>query len=214
MTHSVVCVEANVWAFIAVDVALILVPGPDFALVSRNTLRGGRRAGIFTAFGANLGLVIWGLATVLGLAALLAASATAYSVVKYAGAAYLITLGVLTLWRSVARKASDPRRWRASSSPVSTKSALSQGLVGSLLNPKSAVLYTALLPQFIPESAPLLPNLLLLAVINTVLALIWFCFCAIALDWLQRRLGAVLRWVERASGLLLVALGLRVASTR
>jgi threonine/homoserine/homoserine lactone efflux protein len=83
-----------------------------------------------------------------------------------------------------------------------------------LLNSKSAVLYTALLPQFIPEGAPLLPNLVLLAAINTVLALTWFCLCVVALDWLQRRLGAALRWIERASGLLLLALCVRVAVTK
>lgn len=202
------------WAFLALDVALIVMPGPDFALVSRNTLRGGRRAGIGTAVGANAGLVIWGLAAVTGLAALLSASATVYSVVKYAGAAYLVALGLHTLWHSMTGTPLSPSSGSAPGGALSMASALRQGLLGSLLNPKSAVLYTALLPQFIPGGAPLLPNLLVLAAINTALALTWFCLCVFALDWLQRRLGAAMQWIERASGVLLVAFGMRVAATK
>lgn len=202
--------HAHLTAFLAVDLVLILVPGPDFALVSRNTLRGGRRAGMLTALGANLGLVGWGIAAVLGLATLLAASAAAYSIVKLAGAVYLIVLGAQTLWRAWKHHSSVRHNQSAASS--SSLAVFRQGLVNSLLNPKSAVLYTSLLPQFIPSHAAVLPNLALLAAINTVLALAWFCLCAATLDWLNAHLKRAMRWIERISGILLIALGLRIAT--
>ncbi len=200
-------------AFIATDLLLVLTPGPDFALVSRNAMRGGRRAGIATALGANLGLLVWAAATVLGLASLLAASAVAYSIVKYAGAAFLVVLGVWTIVQAARRHgsgktdpATDDRRLT-----VGAGKAFRQGLLGSLLSPKSALLYTALLPQFVPTHAPLLPNLLVLAAINSVLALIWFTVCALAFDALARRMRRWLRHVEICSGTVLVGVGIKLA---
>jgi threonine/homoserine/homoserine lactone efflux protein len=202
--------QANVGAFLAIDLVIILVPGPNFALISRNTLRGGRDAGILTGLGATVGLLGWGAATVLGLATLLAASSTAYEIVKVAGAAYLVVLGARTLWRS--RHRQEPTRPDLSHAAPPRGALFRQGLLNSLLNPKSAVLYTSLLPQFIPSHAPLLPNLVVLAAINTTLGLTWFCVCAFALHWVYTHLWVAMRWIERVSGVLLIALGIRVAT--
>ena len=137
--------DAQVLAFCGVALVLAMTPGPDMALILRNTLRGGRAAGMRTVVGTSVGLVGWGLATALGVAAVLAASATVFTVLKIAGGIYLVYLGIQTL-RSL-RRGIEPQ----SHMHQRQGSAFRQGLLTNLLNPKLAVVFTTLLPQFISE---------------------------------------------------------------
>src|SRR6266542_650433 len=139
-------VAGQLAAFLGVSTIVIVTPGPDTALTIRNTLLGGRRAGIVSAMGVSSGQAAWTLATAAGIAALLAASEPAFVAVKVAGAAYLVLLGAQSLLRALRRKSQPasavPRE------PLTARAAFRQGLISNLGNPKMAVFFTSLLPQF------------------------------------------------------------------
>ncbi|MGI8586057.1 MAG: LysE family translocator [Thermoleophilaceae bacterium] len=205
----------SAFAFAGVAALLTISPGADMALVTRAALADGRGPAFATTLGICLGLVLWALASAVGLAALLSASATAFLVVKVAGATYLVALGVLALRRALrggpaggaggvaSAPARHPRRG----------SAFRQGLVSNLLNPKIAVFYTTVLPQFIAPGDPALAVSLVLVVIHVCLTLAWLSGYAYAVA----RAGEVLRRpiVRRAldalTGAVLVGLGVRLA---
>src|SRR3954454_2733012 len=141
------------WAFVGVAALVIVTPGPDTALTVRNALLGGRRAGVATAAGVALGLAVWTAAASAGLAALLVASEPAFVAVKLAGAAYLVLLGLQTLvhaWRGRPAVADGERE----AARLRPGVALRQGLLNDLGNPKIAVFFTTLLPQFAPPHGP------------------------------------------------------------
>jgi threonine/homoserine/homoserine lactone efflux protein len=137
--------------FLAVAVVVVITPGADMALVTKNALLHGRRPALATAVGINLGILFWTAAAALGLAALIAASQTAFTAIKLAGAAYLIFLGLQALRASRAdQRANLPASVGA---PISGRVALRQGLVSNLLNPKIAIFFTSLLPQSLAPTA-------------------------------------------------------------
>jgi threonine/homoserine/homoserine lactone efflux protein len=198
-------IDSQLLAFAGVALVLTLTPGPDMALVLRNTLRGGRAAGFRTVAGIALGLVGWATASAVGVAAVLAASATVFTALKLAGAVYLVYLGVQSL-RSLRRGEERDGAPRRAGSPFR------QGLVTNLLNPKLAVLFTTLLPQFISSDDPAAKSALLAGI-----------FVAIGLTWLVTYtliIGAVARsrtfrrTSEAISGVLLIGLGVRLAVER
>jgi threonine/homoserine/homoserine lactone efflux protein len=199
--------DGQVLAFVIVACVITLSPGPDMALVLRNGLRGGRSAALRTVAGIAVGLVGWAAATALGVAAVLAASATVFTALKIAGGAYLVYLGVQTLLavrRGAEPPAGEPRR---GGSPFR------QGLVTNLLNPKLAVLFTTLLPQFISEDDPALAKSLLLAGLFVAIGLTWLVAYA-HLVAVVGRSPRLRRAVEAVSGAVLVALGVRLAVDR
>jgi threonine/homoserine/homoserine lactone efflux protein len=197
-------------AFLAVALVVICTPGPDTALTVRNSLLGSRRAGIFTALGVSTGQLVWTLAASVGIAALLVASEPAFQALKLAGAAYLIWLGVQTLWSVVRRRPRerDLDRRRA----LSPRQAWRQGVASNLGNPKSAAFFTSLLPQFGDSFVVLLA----LGLLYSALTLTWLTSYAVAVA----RAGEVLRRerVRRAldavTGAVLVAFGIRLAAER
>jgi RhtB (resistance to homoserine/threonine) family protein len=199
--------DAQLLAFVGVAVVLTLTPGPDMALVLRNTLRGGRAAGLRTIGGIAVGLLGWATASALGVAAVLAASATVFTVLKLAGAAYLVYLGVQAL-RAV-RRDHQP----AAQAPRRTGSPFRQGLVTNLLNPKLAVLFTTLLPQFISPDDPAVAKSVLLAGIFVSIGLTWLVTYTYIVS-LVARSRVFRRVTEAVSGVVLVALGVRLAFER
>ena len=141
-----------VFPFLAVAALVIVVPGQDTALTIRNTLGGGRRAGVATAGGVSCGQAIWAIATTLGLAALLVASEPVYLALRALGAAYLVWLGASCLWRAL--RGSGKLAASATAAPhLSAGAAFRQGIISNLGNPKMAVFFTSLLPQFTPAHA-------------------------------------------------------------
>jgi threonine/homoserine/homoserine lactone efflux protein len=194
-------------AFLGVAVVVIVTPGQDTALTVRNTLAGGRRAGVRTAFGVVGGQAVWALAASAGVAALLVASEPAFVALKYAGAAYLIYLGGQALWTAVRRRPpAQPGPARAARGRE-----LRQGLLSNLGNPKMAVFFSSLLPQFGDSFAALLA----LGLLFCSLTLVWLTAYAFAVaragDVLRR--PCVRRTIEAVTGTALVALGVRLAAS-
>jgi threonine/homoserine/homoserine lactone efflux protein len=200
--------EASLWAFLGVSISVIVTPGPDTAVMVRNAL-GGARAGLFTSLGIVTGQVIWVLATSVGLVALLVASAPVFAAVKFAGAAYLIWLGVQTL-RAAMRARGNAAE--ATATGVSARTAYLQGLVSDLGNPKMALFFSSLLPQFAPAGAGAFAALVGFGLAFCVLAFTWLAVYALAVaragDILRR--PAIRRWLEGVMGAVLVALGVRL----
>ena len=156
-------------AFLGVSALVIMTPGPDTAITIRNTLTGGRAGGLATALGIATGQAIWALATSAGIVALLVASEPLFQAVKYAGAAYLVWLGLQSL-RSAFRPAAGQGAI-AAARPPTPGSAFSQGLVSDLSNPKMAAFFTSLLPQFVPPDTASFVGLILLGLLFSLLTL-------------------------------------------
>jgi threonine/homoserine/homoserine lactone efflux protein len=200
--------------FVALAIVVIVTPGPDTALTIRNTLIGGRPAGIATAVGVALGQATWSVATSAGVAALLVAAEPAFAALKLAGAAYLAYLGAQSLWsafRSRPAAATDPSVGR-----VRATVALRQGILSNLSNPKMAVFFPSLLPQFVVTDAPPFLALLALGIAFCVMTLTWLTAYAFAVaragDMLRR--STIRRTIEAITGVVLVAFGIRVATQR
>ena len=198
--------DAQVLAFAGVALVLSVTPGPDMALVLRNSLRGGRPAAFRTILGIGAGLLGWAAATALGVAAVLAASSTVFTVLKIVGGAYLVVLGVQTL---LALRRGEERVME----PGRPGSPFRQGLVTNLLNPKLAVFFTTLLPQFISEGDPALAKSMLLAGVFVGIGMTWLVIYAYAVGTVARS-PRFRRIVETISGVVLVALGARLAIDR
>jgi RhtB (resistance to homoserine/threonine) family protein len=195
--------------FLVLSVLLILIPGPDTAVVTKNALLGGRRGGLLTAAGVSTGLAIWTAAAALGIAALLRASAFAFLALKVAGAIYLVWMGIQML-RTKDFSAAPL------GSPARGRRALRQGLLSDLGNPKIAVFFTSFLPQFVDPHASAFLSLLLLGGIFAVLTFLWLA----AYGWLVGRGASVLRRpgvrrvLDRVTGVVLIGFGIRLAFER
>jgi threonine/homoserine/homoserine lactone efflux protein len=211
--------------FLPGSILITVVPGADMALIMRQVFVGGTALAQRTIFGNLTGLVVHATALAVGLSALLVASAEAYTVVKLAGAAYLIFLGLqslLSAWR--ARKCTAPASGavgdataslgaaRARTVP-SMRTAYFQGVISTVLNPKPALLFLTFLPQFVDTARPVLPQIMFLAGVHIVIGLVWLTIYAHLVHRAHRTLtrSDVKRWLEGATGVVLIALGLRVA---
>jgi threonine/homoserine/homoserine lactone efflux protein len=195
--------------FLGVIILLTITPGADMAMVSRSVFMGGRRDAFATTLGIGAGCLIWALASAAGVAAVLAASETAYDALRLVGAGYLVWLGVqslLTAWRGH----DDEQRSRARPS----RSPFRQGLLTNLFNPKIALFYTTFLPQFIGPGDPVLLLSVAMAGVHIVLGIVWLSAYAWLLDRAVEafRGSRVRRALDALTGAVLVALGIRVAA--
>ena len=198
-------------AFVGISAVVICTPGQDTALTIRNTLGGGRRGGVATATGVALGQAIWTLAASAGVVAVLSASEPAFRALKLAGAAYLVYLGAQSLVAALRRRRHDLRVREAP--PTKTGGALRQGVFSNLGNPKMAVFFASLLPQFAGGESASFLALLALGLLFCSLTLAWLTLYAFAIDRLRRFLGGpVRRALDAVTGLVLVALGIRLAT--
>jgi threonine/homoserine/homoserine lactone efflux protein len=230
---------SSLLAFIPVALLLTLIPGADTALVTRNALALGLRGARWTILGICTGCLIHATASALGLSAILATSARAYEIVKYAGAAYLVWIGVQGI-RGAGRSADpSPALGMTTSADPSTSLGMTavsadpstsvgmtatlraghpftQGFLTNILNPKVALFYLTFLPQFIPTGAPILRTSLLLAMIHNALGFAWLSIYARFVDRLRVALTRPLvkAWLERVTGGALVLLGARLAWSR
>lgn len=231
-------------AFLGISILIIVTPGQDTALTIRNTLLGQRGGGISTAAGVSTGQLIWTIATSAGLAALLTASEPIFTALKLAGAAYLVFLGLQALYGAFVRPARrfpsphkgsqspSPRAGSESLSPlVGFKSASStdaggsgwellrpyrQGLLSNLGNPKMVVFFSSLLPQFVTRGQVTFLSLFLLGVIFCSMTFVWLTGYAAVVarvgDILRR--DRIRRAMEAMTGLVLIGVGLRLATER
>jgi threonine/homoserine/homoserine lactone efflux protein len=209
-------IDGELLSFVVVAGILTVMPGADMALVARNVLTHGRRAGYVTSVGISVGLVIHAIASAVGLSAILLTSATLFSAVKLAGAAYLVALGIVSIRQALRRVPVEPGAAGGRTPRSSTAHALAQGLLSNLLNPKVALFYLTLLPQFIRPGDPVLARSLLLAGVHVVLGLVWLATYAYFLGRLGETLRRprVRRALEGVTGVLLIGLGARLAWER
>jgi threonine/homoserine/homoserine lactone efflux protein len=204
-------VDGSLVAFLSISVVVIATPGQDTALTIRNTLGGGRGSGVATAGGIALGQAVWTVAASAGVVALLTASEPVFRALKLAGAAYLVYLGAQSLWAAIGRRAAAHAV--RSSAPMSPTRALRQGVLSNLGNPKMAVFFASLLPQFAPEGSASFAVLLALGFLFCTMTFAWLTFYAFAVASLSRLLtGTVRRALDAVTGVVLVALGLRLAT--
>ena len=196
-------------AFLGISILVIVTPGQDTALTIRNSLLGGRRAGVLTAAGVATGQAVWALAASIGVAALIVAFEPAFVALKLAGAAFLIYLGAQALYGALRGRHVQQR---TASGALESRAALRQGLISNLGNPKMAVFFTSLLPQFGTSFSALLA----LGLVFCTLTLVWLAAYAFAVakagDVLRR--PAIKRAFDAVLGVVLVALGLRLATER
>jgi threonine/homoserine/homoserine lactone efflux protein len=202
-------------AFLGASAIVIMTPGPDTALTIRNTLLGGRTGGVCAALGVSFGQIIWAFATSLGIVALLVASEPLFLAVKYAGAAYLVFLGGQALYAALRSSGKGngavfPRPARQRLSPLAS---LRQGIISDLGNPKMAVFFASLLPQFAAEPATF-SSLMLLGLVFSLMTFCWLAAYATVVakagDVLMR--PRIRRTIEGVTGAVLIALGLRIAA--
>jgi threonine/homoserine/homoserine lactone efflux protein len=209
--------EINLVAFLGVSILVIVTPGQDTALTIRNTLLGGRGAGVATAAGVSTGQLTWTIATSAGLAALLVASEPVFTVLKWAGAAYLVFLGLQALRAAFF---APPRSGQ--SVPALARGGASgwgfyrQGVLSNLGNPKMVVFFSSLLPQFVTQGRATFASLLLLGLIFCSMTFAWLSVYAVVVarvgDFLRR--DRIKRALEATTGLVLIGLGLRLATER
>ena len=191
--------------FVLVAAVVICTPGPDTALTIRNTLLGGRANGFRTAAGVAFGQALWTLAASAGIAALVAASQPVFTAIRVIGAAYLVWLGVQALIAAVRGRRHEER-------PRGSAAGFRQGLLSNLANPKMAVFFTSLLPQFGTGFG----ELLALGLLFSTMTLAWLTGYAAAVAQARRTLvrGRVRRALDAVAGLALVAFGARLAVER
>ncbi len=200
--------DLETWIAFAVACAVVLaIPGPTVMLVVAQALARGRATGWATVPGVVLGDAVAMTVSLAGAGAVLAASATLFTALKFLGAAYLVWLGV-HLWRH------PPDRLAAA--PVRRGRLFGQAFVVTALNPKSIVFFVAFVPQFVDPSAPLLPQVVILEATFLTLAGINVALWAVGAGTLRARIGqpSVLRALGRAGGAALVGAGLLTAVAR
>lgn len=201
-------------AFAVVAGLMTITPGLDTVLVLRASVADGHRAGFASAAGISAGLLVWGVAAAIGISALLTTSRIAYDVLRFAGAGYMVFLGVKLIWqrrrRSAAATAVDPAD---APTGMSLRTHFMRGFLTNLLNPKIGVFYIAVLPQFLPPDAPSAVAGLTLAGVHVVEGLVWFTVLILGSQLLRTRLQrpAVQAWTDRVTGGVLIGFGVKVA---
>jgi threonine/homoserine/homoserine lactone efflux protein len=220
-------------AFALVAILAVMTPGPDFAIVTRASLAGGRRAGVLATLGIGTGLLVHASAAAAGLSVVIATSAAAFTVVKLIGAVYLLVLGVLAL-RGALRRRRDPDPDAAAAVEAlatpgtpgtpgtgrrsfrTARAAYTQGLLTNVLNPKAVLFFLSLMPQFIPAGGSVVAWTMLLTAILIAAALSWFALVAVLVVQLRGVLTRprVARTVEGTTGAVFIGLAGRLALER
>ncbi len=204
-------------AFIAISLVVIVTPGQDTALTIRNTLAGGQRGGVMTALGVAGGQAVWALATALGVVAFLVTSEPLFAAVKLAGACYIGFLGLQSLYAALRPSQTAANGTGAPAGPgLSPMKALRQGVVSNLGNPKMAVFFASLLPQFAPAGTSTFAGLAMLGLIFCLMTFVWLTGYAIVVtkagDVLRR--PRIRRSLEGLTGAALLGLGIHIVAVR
>ncbi|NUW42588.1 LysE family translocator [Nonomuraea rhodomycinica] len=206
-------IGASVASFAVVVALLTVTPGLDTALILRTSVMAGRRPAWGVVLGVQLGTLLWGGLTAAGLSALLAASQLAYDVLRWAGAAYLLWMGLRMLLAKGAAGAAPAEEGRRE---TRFRTGFRRGLLTNLLNPKVGAFYVAMLPQFIPDDAPHAAMGLLLAGVHVAEGLVWSTVLigfAMLMSGVLRT-DRVRRVLDRVTGVVIVGFGLRLAVER
>lgn len=205
---------AHLAVFVGVAAVVILLPGPDTAVVTKNVLLHGRRAGLGTSAGIGVGLSVWTLAAAVGLASVVRASAVAFTVLKVVGALYLMWLGVQAL--RAARHRAGEQVLTATRPSLGARGGFRQGFLSDLANPKIGIFFTSLLPQFVDPGHPVLLPFIELGAVFVLMTMVWLgAYCIIAARATQTlRNPRVRSALDRVTGVALIAVGLRLVTER
>ena len=204
--------SGHLLGFIGVSALIIMTPGPDTALTVRNSISGGRRSGISTGLGVALGQLVWTVGASLGVLGVLLASEQAFVILKIVGAAYLVYLGLHSLRAAVRRGGEEEATLKIK--PVTSVTALRQGIINDLANPKMAAFFASLLPQFVSGDSSTAVQMLALGGLFSVMTFAWLSGYAIALQRFRRALrqGRARRVIDGLAGGVLVAFGFKLAT--
>jgi RhtB (resistance to homoserine/threonine) family protein len=190
---------------------VVITPGPNMAIVIRNSLVHSRSAGIYTAAGLALGNLVHITYCLVGIGFLISKSILFFTVVKWLGAAYLIYLGI----KSLRAQPHSPFAQSCTTPDITRSSALRTGFFTDLLNPKATLFFLALFTQIVRPGTPLIAQIVYSI---TIVALEFGCFAVLAAiighHSVRRRVEAVSHWIERVTGTVLIVLGVRVAFAR
>lgn len=202
--------------FIGAVIMLVLAPGPDMAFMLTRTVAQGRKAGVLAAVGINAGAYVHVIASVIGLTAILASSAVAFTIIKWIGACYLIWIGV----QAITNKSSSINLESGRAAVLSGKTIFWQGFLSDVLNPKVAIFFLAFLPQFVEVNNRTLSatqQLLVLGVTCNIVAILInlaiVYLASIATTGLRRNHNLVM-WLNKAAGAVFIALGLRLVGEK
>jgi len=193
-------------------VLLILLPGPDFAIVTKNTVTRGKFGGMKTALGTCCALLIHTTAAILGLSALIVKSAFLFSIFKYVGAIYLIYLGIKTFW-SLRKKKDEVEVEFVQEGTLSNTSCFKQGFLTNILNPKVALFFLTFFPQFVNTSSDTFMPFLIMGITYTILTALWFIFYIYLIDHISAFIknARTQKVIEGITGAILIGFGLRLA---
>ncbi len=205
----------NLSLFLIMCILLIILPGPDTAIATKNTLTVGRNGGLKTMLGSCSGLLIHTLAAVIGLSAIIVKSAYVFAILKYVGAVYLCYLGIKTLWALKALRTQQEEAVGELNTTDKYKdhSCFKQGFLTNVTNPKVAVFFLTFLPQFVDGKGETFLPFLMMGVIYTVLTALWFIFYVYLLD----RISAFMKKpktkviIEGVTGAILIGFGIKLA---
>jgi threonine/homoserine/homoserine lactone efflux protein len=202
-------------AFAATALLLAILPGQGVAMLLRQTISGGRNAGILAAFGNGSGLIVWSWLSALGLSAVFAASPIAYNTLRVIGALYLFGLALSTLY---SLRNESGKFEIDGSKKMSLRSAYRVGLITNLTNVKAAVFAVAFIPQFVPREISVWKGIVILGFVQTITSTAWYLTLVVLVNRATILLArpTVRRWLTGASamGLLLLASGLLLAPRR
>ncbi|WP_067531048.1 LysE family translocator [Nocardia crassostreae] len=202
---------ANLVAFFVAATILIVIPGPGVLFVIDRALTSGRRAALLSVLGHSVGVLVILLLTVIGLGAVLAASAVALTVIKFVGALYLVYLGI----QSIRERKSLREAWESRTEPPHDRRMLKQAFLVGVSNPKAIIFFAAVLPQFVDPASGFVPlQLLILGLLFLLIALIsdsaWGLAAGLARDWFARS-PKHLEAIGGAGGVMIIGLGASVA---
>lgn len=182
-------------AYIPIAAMMVIIPGADTMLVMKNTLRYGPKAGRYNILGLATGLSFWTVIAILGLSVVIAKSVILFTTIKYLGAAYLIYLGVKSFFAKSMFSLDDMQsqaKNMASSPKRYYKTSFMQGSLSNILNPKTVLVYVTIMPQFINLNGNINQQLIILASILTLLAVLWFLFLVYIIDYAKK-------WMKNSS---------------
>ncbi|EMA6343924.1 LysE family translocator [Bacillus cytotoxicus] len=202
----------NYFLFIIMSICLIILPGPDTAMATKNTLTSGKIGGVKTVFGTCIALFIHTLAAVIGLSAIIVKSAFLFSIFKYGGALYLIYLGIKALL-SLKDKNNIDVNEHSIHHTNKNSSCFRQGFLTNLLNPKVAVFFLTFLPQFLNPNHNTLVQLFIMGLTYLVLTVIWFSFYIFLIDKISAfmKKPTTQKYVQGLTGIVLIGFGIKLA---
>ncbi|USK26431.1 homoserine/threonine efflux transporter [Bacillus sp. CMF21] len=200
--------------YISIAAMMVIIPGADTMLLVKNTLSYGPKAGRYTVLGMAMGLSFWTLIAILGLSVVIAKSVILFSTIKYLGAAYLIYLGIKSFFaKSIFSLEEIQEQANTPAKPANrhNKESLMQALLSNILNPKTVLVYITIMPQFINLNENVNQQLIVLALILTLLAVGWFLILVYLIDYAKKWLknSKFQKAFQKSTGVILVGFGIK-----